>query len=220
MPPLEDSLTQKMMSLPDIVCKAASGDIFIVGLSDVQEMLHKRRLGPKGHAILKRFEAAIPGGWDLERDKVMEEVHRDSMSLEPSGSTDEKKTRGSKKRPKTKVPSSDGDLLQGLPPAAHRSSTQSVMRSSQGGGGGRQVSVALAGSMKERRQSRQGAPTELDSLDEELRRHIEHTVALVEGHREHLKATSGKYLAEQQKISEATRVQNQRQNAIVSEVMR
>ena len=47
-----------------ILTQAASGDIFIVGLEDVQSMLHKRRLGPKGMKIFKKFETQT-GSWDL-----------------------------------------------------------------------------------------------------------------------------------------------------------
>jgi hypothetical protein len=220
-PPPEDGITQKMLSLPDIVCKAASGDIFIVGLSDVQEMLHKRRLGPKGHAILKRFEANSTAGWDLERDREIENIHL-AASADTSTDVLEVKTKGTKKRrPKAKLPSSEGDTL-GLLPSNPRTSTQGRRISL----GGRQVSMTgstlgLAHGAKDpndsRRQSKQGiSGGEMDGLDEVLRKHVEHTVALVEAHREHLKATSGKYLAEQQKLSEAAKIKNHRQNAIVS----
>ena len=45
--------------------QAASGDIFIVGLNDVQSMLHKRRLGPKGVKVFKKFEnQTSKADWD------------------------------------------------------------------------------------------------------------------------------------------------------------
>ncbi len=38
--------------------------------SDVQSMLHKRRLGPKGMHVFKSFEQSITNGWDWAAAKV------------------------------------------------------------------------------------------------------------------------------------------------------
>ncbi|KAF5838017.1 hypothetical protein DUNSADRAFT_3504 [Dunaliella salina] len=49
----------RLESLPCTLCTSAAGDVYMVGLSDVQYMLHKRKLGAEGLAILQRFENSI-----------------------------------------------------------------------------------------------------------------------------------------------------------------
>ncbi|KAL6748153.1 hypothetical protein V8C86DRAFT_2885468 [Haematococcus lacustris] len=60
----DDLLSLRLLSLPYVMCRAANGDIFSVGLEEVQTMLHKRRLGKPGLAVLRRFEGRSIAKWD------------------------------------------------------------------------------------------------------------------------------------------------------------
>ncbi|MEW5317722.1 MAG: hypothetical protein WDW38_009001 [Sanguina aurantia] len=49
------ALTCRLLSLPDIVCRSASGDMFLVNLSRVQQLLHEKQLGLDGLVELSRI---------------------------------------------------------------------------------------------------------------------------------------------------------------------
>eukprot|EP00798_Chlamydomonas_sp_ICE-L_P022705 gene22704-29861_t len=78
--PPTDQITNKLLSLPDLVCKSASGDIFLVELSDVQSKLHKRRLGKQGLKVWHEFEeqtSSNPWSQSAWREK---DPYRDMVS--------------------------------------------------------------------------------------------------------------------------------------------
>jgi hypothetical protein len=51
-------------------------------------------------------------------------------------------------------------------------------------------------------------------MDEDVRSHLEATMAIVEKHRKHILVTSGRYIAQQQKIADAAKLQRQREKAM------
>ncbi|GLC61910.1 hypothetical protein PLESTB_001818300, partial [Pleodorina starrii] len=55
----DDRLRSRLVSLPNIVCRSANGDVFLVDLGNVQAMLHKRELGEEGLAILNRLTPSL-----------------------------------------------------------------------------------------------------------------------------------------------------------------
>ncbi|GLI68624.1 hypothetical protein VaNZ11_013101, partial [Volvox africanus] len=55
----DERLRSRLVSLPNIVCRSANGDVFLVDLGNVQAMLHKRELGEDGLAILNRLTPSL-----------------------------------------------------------------------------------------------------------------------------------------------------------------
>ncbi|GAX76994.1 hypothetical protein CEUSTIGMA_g4441.t1 [Chlamydomonas eustigma] len=207
LPPPEDEITARLLSLPDIVCKAASGDIFIVGLGDVRNLLHKRRLGPKGLKVWKKFELETSGipfqpGQDaamlLEDANEGGDARSNTAGSEAGGvigspilsvlKMSKSNRRGSlKARPKLKVRLDARDGEEG-------SEEEDIVMH----GGGISPSRARAQAQ----------------MDEDVRNHLEVTMAMVEKHRKHILVTSGRYIAQQQKIADAAKLQRQREKAM------
>ncbi|KAG1666022.1 hypothetical protein FOA52_010932 [Chlamydomonas sp. UWO 241] len=184
--PFKDKITSRILSLPNIVCRSACGDVFVVGLDNVQDMLHRRRLGPKG---MKIYNNVAGRNTDILYDKTGAASAPGSKAGSPPPARKGSGGGGARHRGKHAVEDEDeegeGEPAEAIEEAVRR---MSLLRGSS-------------------------SMCRHEDLDEEVRSHLEATTEIVEYHRAQLAAGSMSAIAQAERARADAELEARRENA-------
>ncbi|KAG2440423.1 hypothetical protein HYH02_010310 [Chlamydomonas schloesseri] len=165
-------LRGRLVALPNILCRSANGDVFLVELSNVQAMLAKKDIGDEGIGILGRITPSlVPGGAANMRRR--RKARQAAVAAAIDGNDDDI----------IGAAGGDGDGL-------HRNASM-MSRNSQGqggGAGGGGSAGAGGGGGRSARGGARGARGRDALMEAEVLRHVAATEAAVEAKRAALEA--------------------------------